>query len=1216
MKINVNGQIPSGHTGFLKKTQTHWEIEYGGKIIEENVRHQQLSCLGLPEYRMIGQSDGTAMVVRYADLHRHSDNSLQDGMTKIKTMVARTEYAGALTDHGVMYGFLDYYNAMTKAGKKPIIGFEGYMESMDGVLGHRHIILLAKNDAGYKNLLKLSSEGYNHFRYKPHVTWEMLKKYHEGIICLSACIGGIIPNAFKERNPDEAKRAVERYIEIFGRDDFYIEIQNHHLEEEDFVRPQLVRLAKEYGLKYVATTDSHYPDPEDAEAHEILLCLQTEKTISDETRLRYGGDGYHLHTSEEMEIRFAEYPEALDTSLEIAEKCNVFIKQGDVNLPKYELPEGFETQYDYFLHLCLKGFHDRFAGTKMETDPVYIQRLDYETAMIKQMGFAAYFIIVWDFINWARQHDIYIGPGRGSAAGSLAAYCMGITDLDPVANNLLFERFLNPERVSWPDIDTDIGHVGRPAVIQYMTEKYGEPNVARIVTFGTFAAKQVCKDVARVLEYPASFGAMISGMIPGGVGMTIEKALQESVEMAKAYAEDNDVRRVVDIAKRLEGGKRHASQHACGLVIAPSNVSDYIPTSMEVDEETGTKALTTQVEAANCELLSLLKMDLLGLKNLTVIQDSINRVEEEYGSQTILRQIRSAAPKVRYQDIPIDDRDTYRMFRDGLTGGVFQLESPGMTKVVVEMFQDIDTLPDERLSECFERLIACVALYRPGPMDYIPDYLAGVKDPSTIHYDCPEEESILGPTYGVMVYQEQLMQIAQKLAGFSLAEADILRKACGKKKIDLMNAEHVKFVHGNKTDYDAGNAKHLIPGCVGNGIPEDVAETIWDKMVKFASYAFNRSHAACYAWIAAITGYLSAHWPSEFYAAMLNAFIENSDKSKAYLEQANTRGIKLMLPDIQHSECQYKAMNGNILFGLQGINGLKGDARYIVAEREANGPYHGMQDLYNRLGLRGTKLNRKSLEGLIYGGAMQTVTPNKSVLLQMLDTLSTGFKDAEEQARGQMSMFGDEPAEDPSIEGIRDLDEKYALEKEYETLGMYVSAHPTELYAEIPFRMKKFCRIADIVTMETEAKGLQTYGLIKNFKRFFTKAGKEMQSFVLETQFASINCIVFPKAAELVRDIVADGQVRIVNGNWIRDNRGERFQFSVDEIRLPSDVSNTVYIRVDNKEEQEAVLEIVRGNPGNQQVVLLNKGKEYPIKPRMEMTLQIAEMLSERNLNR
>lgn len=1141
--------------------------------------------LGRDHYMILGTGKDEGRVIRFADPHRHSDCSLLDGMTQIPEMVALTEYAGALTDHGVMYGFLTYYKAMKAAGKKPIIGFEAYMEGLDGQLKGNHLVLLAKNEQGVKNLFKLTSEGYDNFKRKPHVTWAMLEKYHEGVVALSACLAGVIPSALLNENEDAARYAIKRFISIFGTEDFYIELQRHYIHEEDIIRPKLIQLAKEYGLKVVASTDSHYPRKEDARAHELLLCLQTDKTMDDPTHMKFPGTGYHIHTSEEMEELFADCPEALDNTLDLAEKCDVELKLNEVNLPKYEIPKRFSNASEYMVYLAQEGFKEHFGGTEHEKDPVYTDRFDYEIKMIQQMGFESYFIIVWDFINYCRKHDIYVGPGRGSAAGSIVAYCLGITDIDPIKYNLLFERFLNPERVSWPDIDSDIEFSRRPEVIKYMTKKYGEENVCHIVTFGTLAAKQAVRDVARCLNKPVSYSTRLSGLIPKGPGMTIDQALNTSPEFRNAYNTDQDAHEIIDLAQRLEGNRRHASQHACGIVLAPTQVSDYLPTSMERDTETGLKALTSQVEKDEVEALSLIKMDLLGLKNMGVIHEVMDRIMVTRGESSVRAQLKIPADsKLRYQDIPLDDRASYKMLAQGLTGGVFQLESAGMTSLVQELLADIDSLPEERMGECFERIVAAVALYRPGPMDYIPDYLSGVKDPANVHYDCPEEESILASTYGVLVYQEQLMQIARKLAGYTMGEADVIRKACAKKKQHLLVEERKKFIYGNKADFDAGKTKHHIIGCVDNGIPEKVAIEIWEKMEKFGKYAFNRSHAVCYAYISIITAYMACHWTEEFYASLLNAFIENSDKAREYLRQASARNIKLLPPDINLSMSGYLAESGSIRFGLQGISGLKSVAEDIIAERGASGPFKTYQDLYDRMARRDAKLNKKSLEGLIYGNALSVFSDNKADLLAGINVLESNDRStATARQLGQFSLFGD-AIELPT--GNPPMKPRVELEHEFEVLGIYLTRHPADDLLTFVSHNSHYKTIDYLLTMKLDEvqwnNRCETVGLISNLKQFYTRNNEPMCSFTLSTKYSSIPCVMFPKDFQSAGLAIRDNTVVGVCGCVGKDIRNEETRQLIVEQVMDEDTvharSDKVDVIVHNKEEQNRVLNFIKQN--------------------------------------
>lgn len=1333
MHIMAHGVVPKNEYGSLRKTKNGWVVCFGSSSVAVEGLYPELH---LDEYKVIGQEDGSVSVIRYASLHQHTDNSIKDAIMTVPQLVNATEYAGAITDHGVMHGFLEFYKGMKQAGKKPIIGIEAYMSELDDSSAHRHVILLAKNLQGYKNLLKLTSESYHHFYYKPHITWEMLRQYHEGIICLSACLGGIIPKALTENRRADACTAIERFIEIFGKDDFYIEIQNHHIPEETVILPQLVALATEYGLKYVATTDAHYLSPEDRDAHQIVLCLRDDKKLDDPTKTVYNGEGYYMHTSEQMEVRFADYPEALDTSLEIADKCNVEIPLGDVNLPNYQFPKPFKNADEYMLNIAKEGFDTRFKGTPHYDDPIYKERFNYEADIITKMGFSAYFVIVWDFINYAKTQNIPVGPGRGSAAGSMIAYCMGITDMDPVQYNLLFERFLNPSRISMPDIDTDIGHAKRPQVIQYLVEKYGQENVCRIITFGTFAAKQSLKDVARVLGFPSSFGSYLSGMI-NNPKYTLSDALENIPEFQDAYQQNKDVTKVVNLAKRIEGRKRHASVHACfdkntlittdsgykyisnikigdkvlthrgrfrpvvnimvtksrdihvlhfsnnrqitvtgnhpllavqqistkgasvnmtcgwtqvsnlkvgdmvvsrteagieftritrhtasattsqdmynlvvlddssyvansivahncGVVISPGPVSDYLPTLLMEDEDTGGKVVTSQVVMTDVEPLSLIKMDLLGLKNLSAIDESLSQAIKNNGITAVATQLQTTSNNIRFQDIPLNDRATYRMLAEGHTGAVFQLESPGMTKIIKDLFADIDSVPDEQLeSVAFERLIAAVALYRPGPMEYIPEYIEGMRNPNKVHYDCPEEKSILESTYGILVYQEQLMQIAQRLAGYSLGDADLLRKACGKKKKELMTKEHMRFVHGD--DPNDTTIKNPIPGCVKNGIPVTTAEHIWIKMAKFAEYAFNRSHAACYALLGYITAYLSCHYPKEFYAAMLNAFNTNTVKLQTYLSQAHNRGILILLPDIQTSQCEFVALKDGILFGLQGISGLKSVATSIVTEREANGAYRNLQDLYERIRDSGKSLDKAALNGLIYAGALRSFTDNKAALLLNAKTVQSDYKkNAAYRAMGQISLFeNDEPLPLPVVPK---MDTQTESKFEFEAIGVYLTQHPSEIYETVAALNDQYLSIPQLLTTSPSKQIVRTFGLVSNLKEFYTaKSGELMASFTLETKFASVPCVVFPRKYALLRTELTPDTVLCFAGAVIADNReDDSIQFSVQQIFDPDiefvDNSRRIVVPIRNKEEQTRLQQFAKQHPGSAHITILTNG--------------------------
>ena len=1202
----------------LKREQGGWYLIDDGKSYPV-LSAAGLDVLGRTEYKALMKTSDSAMVIRFADLHGHTDNSLLDGMVKVKDKAKAAEYCAAITDHGVLYGFVEFYKAMRALKKKPIVGFEAYCENLEGELKRNHLILLAKNLTGYHNLIKLCSEASEHFKGKPHVTWDMLERYHEGVICTSACLAGIIPQYMLAGDMQRAEEAFCRYHTIFG-EDFYIEIQRHYIEEEDRVRPLLVKMAKTHGVKYIATNDSHYLHKEDAKAHEVLLCLQTKKTI-DEPHMTFPGTGYHIHSSEEMEALFKDYPEALDYTLDLADTIDLEIPLGEVNLPSFAVPDGFADEEEYFDFLCQKGFRDRFKGTAQLKSREYHERFRYEVDMVKQMGFCGYFLIVWDFINFARENNIYVGPGRGSAAGSLVAYCLGITDIDPIPYNLLFERFLNPERVSMPDIDTDFEHTRRQEVYDYCCRKYGEDAVSHIITFGTMAARMVVKDVARVLGYPPSFAAVVAKQIPAEVNMTIDKAMLENPDLKHSYDTQPDVKKVIDIAKALEGGKRHASQHACGVVVGPGPISNWIPTALVTDDETGEKGLTAQVTMSECEELSLLKMDFLGLKNMTAIHEVHDGVIRDFGLKRVLGEIGSKKREFRYQDIPLTDRETYKMLASGQTSGVFQLESPGMTRVIIEMFSDLDAIPDEELGQCFERLIAAVALYRPGPMDYIPDYQAGMRDPSAIHYDCPEEESILAPTYGVLVFQEQLMQVAQKLAGYSLGEADVIRKGAAKKKEKVLLAEHGRFVHGNKEEYEKGIAKHLIPGCVGNGIPEEVAEEIWSKMTKFGRYAFNKSHAACYAVVAYLTAYMSCHWPIHFYCAMLNAFIDIPDKVKGYLSQAVRRGITILPPDINRSKEQFSVdmEAGGIRFGLRGIANLNKIVGPIIAEREAGGPFDDLEDFYLRLSDGGKKLGKKQLEQLIFSGATAAFGYNRreqQALVNLIITDAENTKDA--RAIGQYTLFDTDKhvLEPPQMS---EYDKKELLEKEYNSLGVYLSDHPVNdiLAAAMTSLNPKPVPISDLIDTEEESTRATVVGQIRELQRRFTKAGQPMYHFELQDQFNALPCVVFPSAVPAVEPLLTDGNVIAAYGKYQKDETfGDQLivEAVYSEAAIMMAKSQKLTVTVRDKADQTAFLAFVQTHPGNVPVVLKapTSPREYETAWKVRLNAAIIDEIMQR----
>lgn len=1188
MLINISmdllNDVPELHIGTVLNFQRE-----GSQLL---YRNQPISVLPAvmqqPEYDGIVTEvqplHAVVSIARFADLHRHSDNSLLDGICKVKDMVKLSVPQGALTDHGVLYGFLEFYKEMRKASKKPIIGCEVYVENLSHELSRDHLILLAENDEGYHTLMKIVSNAYTHMKGgRPHILLQELQANHNGLIATSACIAGTIAKHIRAGEMEQAETALQTYLDIFGASNFYLEIQRHGIPDEKTVEMVYRRWAKEKGLKVIAATDSHYASRDDKQAHEIALCMQTGKTLLQD-HMKFEGTGYHIHTSEEMEELFGDYPEALENTLELASRCQVEIHLGDVNLPRFDIPEPYQTPEEFFSFLCESGFKKRFSGTEKLHDPRYKERYDYEMEMIKKMGFVSYFLIVWDFINFARSHNIYVGPGRGSAAGSLLAYCIGMTDLDPIELNLLFERFLNPERVSWPDVDTDFEHTGREAVIDYIRQKYGEDRVCRIITFGTEAARMVIKDVGRVLGYSPVFCGALAKKVPAEPHMTIQKALEDNPELKNDYESRHDVKKILDFAMKLEGCKRHASQHACGLVISPSTLSNYLPTALVKDNETGNVDLTSQVIMTEVEELSLLKMDLLGLKNMTVIHESIDAINRKYGTN------------LDYHDIPLDDKATIKFLSEGHTGGVFQLESPGMTKVVTRMLADIDTLPDEELHQGFERLIAAVALYRPGPMAYIDDYIAGMQNPDDIHYDCPEVQSILQPTYGQIIYQEQVMQIVQKLAGYTLGRADIVRKAMGKKKIDLMEKERKVFIYGNREAFEAGKDANYAPGCIANGISEQTAEIIWSKMADFAKYAFNRSHAACYAYIAMITAWLSCHYPEEFYAAMLNAFCSSGDKFKSYLAQASRRGLRILPPDVNASHENFFAHENGIRYGLKGLKGMDKYAGKIVNERNKNGAFLSFQDFYKRM-----RVEKKAFEALLYAGALDGFHETRRSLFTAFPKFVANAAQESKVIEGQMNLFDGAVNPDDAkysqidIEQYPEFDGKMLMQMEHETLGFYLSSHPADAYEKLCRREPRFYSITKLCEDEPFGR-VTTVGLIQNLRTIFTRTEEIMYLFTLENRYHTIPCVVFPKEVQANQQALQEGNVVKIHGLFQENDRGKQIVVNtmIHGDAIQASDSQTVIVQIENKAQQIQLLQWAENNKGSFELVILAPDKNNP----------------------
>ena len=915
--------------------------------------------------------------MNFTHLHVHTEYSLLDGSNKIHEYVSRVKELGmnsaAITDHGVMFGCIDFYKAAKAAGIKPILGCEVYVapgSRFEREQGHSesryyHLVLLAENNLGYENLMKIVSKGFiDGFYYKPRVDLELLEQYHEGIIALSACLAGEVAKNLSRGFYEEGKKAALRYQEIFGKGNFFLEMQDHGIPEQQRVNQQLLRMHQETGIDLVVTNDVHYTYETDVEAHDILLCVQTGKRLQDEDRMRYEGGQYYVKSPEEMLKLFPYIPEALENTQKIANRCEVEIEFGVTKLPKFDVPAPY-TSWEYLNKLCYDGLQERYTENLEELK----KRLEYELGVIQKMGYVDYFLIVWDFIRFARDHDIMVGPGRGSAAGSLVSYTLGITKLDPIKYDLLFERFLNPERVSMPDIDVDFCFERRQEVIDYVVEKYGKDRVVQIVTFGTMAARGVIRDVGRVMDLPYAQCDSIAKMIPTELNITIDKALKMNPELRTLYETDETVKKLIDMSRRLEGLPRHTSMHAAGVVISQKSVDEYVPLSRASDG-----SIVTQFTMTTLEELGLLKMDFLGLRTLTVIQNAVKLAEQNQGV------------KLDIDHINYEDKKVYEMLGQGKTDGVFQLESGGMTNFMKEL-----------KPESLEDVIAGISLYRPGPMDFIPQYIKGKNNADSITYDCPELEPILKPTYGCIVYQEQVMQIVRSLGGYTLGRSDLLRRAMSKKKAAVMEKERQNFVYGNEEEG--------VPGCIKRGISEQIANKIYDEMIDFAKYAFNKSHAAAYAMVAYQTAYLKYYFPVEFMAALMTSVIDNPSKVAEYILSSRKMGISILPPDINKGYSSFSVDHGAIRYGLSAIKGVgKPVIAAIVAEREERGDFKHLQDFIERM--NGKEVNKKVIENLIKAGAMDGLSGNRRqkimVYVQIVDAVAMEKKNT---MAGQMSLF-------------------------------------------------------------------------------------------------------------------------------------------------------------------------------------------------------------------
>lgn len=1137
----------------------------------------------------------------FTHLHVHTEFSLLDGSCKIKEIVARAKELGmdslAITDHGVMYGVIDFYKAAKEVGIKPIIGCEVYVapgsrfnkEAGQSEDKYHHLVLLAENNKGYANLMKIVSKGFiDGFYYKPRVDYEVLEQYHEGIIALSACLAGEVQKYLARGFYEEGKKAALKYQDIFGKGNYYLELQDHGIPEQKMVNSSLLRMSKELDIELVATNDVHYINAEDSVAHDILLCIQTGKKVSDEDRMRYEGGQFYLKSEDEMRKLFPYALQALENTHKIAQRCNVEIEFGVTKLPRYDVPDGY-TSWEYLNHLCTKGLNEKYP----DDDGTLRERLDYELGIINKMGYVDYFLIVWDFINYAKSNDIMVGPGRGSAAGSIVSYCLGITDIDPIKYDLLFERFLNPERVSMPDIDVDFCYERRQEVIDYVVRKYGKDRVVQIVTFGTLAARNVIRDVGRVLDLPYATVDEVAKMIPKDIGITIQKALDQSEDFRKLYNSNEEVKNLINMAKRLEGLPRHTSMHAAGVVISQKSVDEYVPLSRASDG-----SVTTQYIMTTLEELGLLKMDFLGLRTLTVIQNAVKYAEKSTGK------------KIDINKIDYNDKNVLDYIGTGKTDGIFQLESSGMKNFMKEL-----------KPQSLEDIIAGISLYRPGPMDFIPKYLDGKNNPENITYDCPQLEKILKPTYGCIVYQEQVMQIVRELAGYTLGRSDLVRRAMSKKKQSVMEKEKKNFVYGNPEEN--------VKGCIANGIDEQIAIKIYNDMMDFAKYAFNKSHAAAYAVVSYQTAFLKYYYPVEYMAALMTSVIENSTKVSEYIVTSRSMGIKLLPPDINEGESGFSVKNNSIVYGLSAIKSIgKSVIDTIVEERELNGKYTSLKNFIERLS--GKEVNKRTVENFIKAGAFDSLDGNRRQLMTVYSRIIDSVNEEKKKSiTGQMSLFDLVSDEDKADYEIRmpDLEEYSKEEKlafEKEVLGVYVSGHPLEQY-EDKWRKNVKSFTKDFITDEegnTIAKDNTVTivgGMIDTITLKTTRNGKTMAFITLEDLYGVMEILIFPNVLERYRYMLKENEKIFVKGK-VSIGDDEQGKLICDQIISFDKVPRELWIQFKDKNEymlkENELLEFIRNSDGNDTLIIYCKAekakKVFPRNMRINADAGMVNRLSEK----
>ena len=1152
----------------------------------------------------------------FTHLHVHTEYSLLDGASKIPELVHQAKELGmdsiAITDHGVMYGVIDFYRAAKKEGIKPIIGCEVYVapgSRFDKEAGknenrYYHLVLLAENDTGYHNLMKIVSRGFTEgYYYRPRVDFETLEKYHEGLICLSACLAGEIPRYIVRGFYEEAKAIAEKYAACFGKDNFFLELQDHGITDQKLVNQQLVRMSQETGIGLVCTNDVHYTYADDVEAHDVLLCIQTGKKITDEDRMRYEGGQFYVKSEDEMRALFPYAKEAVDNTQKIADRCHVTIEFGNYKIPKYEVPEGYASAYEFLRALCDKGFEEKYtnndAYTKEQCDRIY-QDMEYELGIIEKMGFVEYILIVWDYINWAKTHDCWVGPGRGSGAGSRVCYCTGITNIDPVRYNLLFERFLNPERVSMPDIDVDFEYAERSRVIEYVTEKYGKDSVTQITTFGTMAARGVIKAVGKALDFPYAEMDRVAKMVPMELNITIDKALQMNPEFRSLYDGDTRMHELIDMAKRLEGLPNHTSVHAAGVVIYPGVASDYVPLGRASD---GTP--TAEYNMIQLEELGLLKMDFLGLRTLTVIKDAVKNIKATRGID------------VDIDHIDFNDKGTLDFIGSGRTEGVFQLESAGMQNFMKEL-----------KPQNFEDIVAGISLYRPGPMDFIPNYIKGKNNRDTISYVTPELEPILEPTYGCIVYQEQVMQIVQQLAGYTMGQADNIRRAMSKKKQYVIDAERQSFVYGDES--------RGIKGCVANGIDEKAANSIYDSMVDFAKYAFNKSHAAAYAVISVQTAWLKCYYPVEFMAALMTSVIDNSTKAAEYLLHCKEMGISVLPPDINVGKGEFTAEGDHVRYGLYAIKSLgRPVIDKIIEERQVGGAYRTLQDFIERTAER--DVNKRAIENLIKAGACDGLDgTRKQMTLVSASIVDQVVHQKKSTLSGQMSLFdlvSEEDKKDFEVQypDVGEFPKEMLLGFEKEVLGIYLSGHPLEEYLE---KIKKNATVNAMDFVREEETGaikvadnahVVIGGMIAGKTVKFTRNNKAMAFLTIEDLTGSVEVIVFPKDYErFSRFLNEDEKVFVVGHATVEEEQNGKI---ICERIVPFDsVPREIWLKFATKEayadKERELFSMLHDSDGDDEIVIYvadpkaikRLGKNLSVHANTELLTRLTNFLGENNV--